>query len=80
MVLCAQVSKPYYNLFTDESFASMKKIDMEVDEEQRHNVLEKKVTTDQVFDSAMDEAADYGGEELVEAVENFGELDEDVEE
>lgn len=76
-----KVSKPYHNLFMDESFASMKKVDIEEEEEQKTNVLEGKATTTQeVLDFAMDESAEFREEELVEAAENFGEVDEDVEE
>ncbi|MCO5576307.1 hypothetical protein L7F22_030116 [Adiantum nelumboides] len=74
-----KVSKPYHNLFTDESFASMKKIDLEEDEELKHGVLDKRVGTGEAFDSTMDEPFDAGDDDLVETVENLGEVEEDVE-
>lgn len=75
-----KVSKPYHNLFNEESFIAMRKLDIEEEEEQKHNALKVKPSTSQAVFESETESAESGDEELIEAVENFGEVDEDVEE
>ncbi|KAH7281053.1 hypothetical protein KP509_36G027600 [Ceratopteris richardii] len=73
-----KVSKPYHNLFTDESFAAMKKIDMEEIDEQKCSAEERAMMSE-APEHRMDDSHEYSDDELVEAVENFGEVKEDEE-
>ena len=68
--------KPYHNLFTEESFASMKKLDMEEENEDEVKATEEAGTTEKI-NTILDEPIETGEDELVEAVENYGQVDED---
>jgi GTPase involved in cell partitioning and DNA repair len=71
-----QVVKPYHNLFTEESFAAMKKMDME-EEEENAKAAEEAETAQKDLETTLEENLEAGEDELVEAVENYGQVDED---
>lgn len=78
-----QVTKPFHALFNDQSLENMKKLAEQYEEEEAKRKLAEPdtpaVITD-VEDTNMDELLDaYADEDVDEIAENFGDVDEDVE-
>nr|PNR52158.1 hypothetical protein PHYPA_008532 [Physcomitrium patens] len=78
-----KVTKPFHALFNDQSLENMKKLAEQYEEEEAKRKLAEPdtpaVITD-VEDTNMDELLDaYADEDVDEIAENFGDVDEDVE-